>query len=77
MEVHSGGQKTTWTKLVTKDLAQVNPTVEQSLKTARDRSGWLGIVRALSRNTSKRSGRTTVKVTKTGNSKMEVLLCNV
>ena len=51
-----GGQKTTWTKLITKDLAKANLTIEQSLETARDRSGWRGIVHALSSNTSKRSG---------------------
>lgn len=51
-----GGQKTTLTQLITKDLAPVNLTIEQSLEHVRDRLGWREFVHALCSNSSEHSG---------------------
>lgn len=44
-----GGQRTTWLKLVTRDLADVGVTLEQALDMAEDRCEWRGLIGEINR----------------------------
>ena len=44
-----GGQKATWLKLVARDLAELDLTLEQAVEAASDRRGWRGLTERISR----------------------------